>query len=76
MKKQFKQPKKESQIAWKNTTHDPKFNPFKKYFACVKIGDKSYLYEYESKFRSEATIYFNEEARLAGGYVETIGIYK
>jgi hypothetical protein len=68
--------KKEDQIKWKNTTHEATFDPFQKYFAVIKINNKSYLTEYISQFRSEAVAIFNEEARLYGGIVETVGVFK
>jgi hypothetical protein len=74
--RKFKKQQEESQIIWKNTNHEAPFNPFRNYFAVVKIGDKSYLTEYTAKFRSEAVAVFEEECRLSGGYVESIGVFK
>ena len=68
--------RKEDQLVWKNTTHEVAFNPTKNYYAVIKIKDKSYLTEYVSKFRSEAVAIFNEEARISGGFVETVGVFK
>lgn len=76
MNNKFRKQKVETQIQWKNIGNDATFNPWKKYYSVIKIGDTSYLTEYESKFRSEAVAVFHEEARLAGGYVENIGVFK
>jgi hypothetical protein len=76
MKKTFRKQQEETQKVWKNVPHDGQFNPWNNYYSVIKIGDKSYLTEYESKFRSEAVAVFQEEARLSGGFVETVGVYK
>jgi hypothetical protein len=76
MRKQFKKQKEESQIEWKNTTHDAQFSPMKKWYGVIKVGDKNFITEYESKFRSEVTALFQEEARLSGGTLTTVGVFK
>lgn len=76
MRKQFRSQREETQIEFKNIPHDAAFNPWKKYFSVIQIGDKSYLAEYTAKFRSEAVAVFNEEARLSGGHVTTVGVFK
>jgi hypothetical protein len=78
MRKTFKKQQEESQIIWKSVTNEPAFNPNKltKYYAVINIGNKSYVTDYEAKFRREAEVIFNEEARLASGYVEVIRAYK
>ena len=76
MKKNFKKQQQETQIVWKNTTHEAEFSPVKKYYGIIEVGDKSFITEYESKFRSEVMAIFNEEARLASGKLTHIGVYK
>lgn len=78
MKKTFRKQQEETQIVWKNMSHEPAFNPNKliKYYATIKVGEKSFLTEYEAKQRSEAVAIFNEEARIAGGRVELVRTYK
>jgi flavodoxin len=79
MKKTYQ--KKQTE-AWKQTvfsnTFDAPFNPNKliKFYAVIKQGDKSFVTEYAAKQRSEAVAIFNEEARLFGGQVEVIGVFK
>ncbi|MBL4951107.1 hypothetical protein JK635_02480 [Neobacillus sp. YIM B02564] len=51
-------------------------NKLTKYFALIRVGEKSFLTEYECRFRSEAVSIFNEKARLDNGYVEYIGVFK
>lgn len=68
--------KKEDQLVWENTPHEANFNPWKNYYAIIKIGDKSYITEYMAKFRSEAVAIFEEESRICGGKVEVIEVYK
>jgi hypothetical protein len=76
MRKQFKNHKEESQIVWRNTTHDPQFNPWKRWFGVIKVGDKSFITDtYESKFRCEAVAIFEEEARLSKGKLEHVGVF-
>jgi uncharacterized protein (UPF0297 family) len=75
--KQYKSKKREeSQIEWKNTSHDPQFNPVNRFYGVIKVGDKNYITEYESKFRSEVTAIFEEEARLSNGVLTTVGVFK
>jgi hypothetical protein len=78
MRKVFKKQQEESQIVWKSMSNEPKFNPnnLTKYYAIIKIGDHSYVTDYEAKYRMEAEVIFNEEARLSGGFVEVIRAYK
>lgn len=76
MKKTFRKQQEETQIIWKNIPHEASFNPVKKWYGIIKIGDKSFVTEYESKFRSEVTAVFEEEARLSGGQLTTIGVFK
>lgn len=76
MKKQFNKRKEETQILWRNTTHESEFSPMKKWYGVIKVGDKNFVAEYESKFRSEAVAIFDEEARLSGGSLTTVGVYK
>jgi hypothetical protein len=42
-----------NKIEWKNVPHEAEFNPNKLWYGIIKIGDKNYTVEYESKFRSE-----------------------
>jgi hypothetical protein len=76
MRKTFKKQQEESQIVWKNTNHDASFNPIKKFYGVIKVGESLYLTEHESKFRSETKVIFEEEARLMGGKLDVIGVYK
>lgn len=66
-----------SQTIFSNV-YDAPFNPQKttKYYAVIKQGDNSFITEYEARFRSEAVVVFNEEARLSGGHVEVVSVYK
>jgi hypothetical protein len=77
-KNTFRKQQEESQKVWRNMNNEPKFNPNKltKYYAIIKIGDHSYVTDYEAKYRMEAEVIFNEEARLSGGFVEVIRAYK
>jgi hypothetical protein len=76
MRKQFKKQQEETQIQWRNVPQENVFNPLKRWYGIIKVGDKSFITEYESKFRSEVTAIFTEEARLAGGQLTTISVYK
>lgn len=78
MKKTFRKQQDESQIIWKNVEHDAGFNPNKltKYYGVVKVGDKSFITEYEARFRSEAKTILEEDARMVGGKLDFFGIYK
>jgi hypothetical protein len=67
MKKTFKKQKEETQIEWRNTTHDPQFNHFKKYYAFAQIEGKQVVLDYVGKFRSEALAALDEIARINGG---------
>ena len=68
--------KKEDQIKWKNTTHEATFEPMKLWYGIIDNGNTSYKVEYESKFRSEVTAIFQEQARLSHGNLTYIGTYK
>jgi hypothetical protein len=63
-------------IKWRNVPHEAEFNPNKLWYGVIKVGDKNYTVEYESKFRSEVQAIFEEEARLSHGKLEYIGTYK
>jgi hypothetical protein len=76
MRKQFKKQQEETQIEWKNIPHEASFNPIKRFYGIIKVGEKSFITEYESKFRSEVVAVFEEEARLASGQLTTIGVFK
>ena len=76
MKNTFKNQREDSQIEWKNVEHDAQFNPIKKFYGIINVGDKLFLTEYESKFRSETKAIFEEEARIMGGKLDVIGVYK
>jgi GMP synthase-like glutamine amidotransferase len=64
------------QLVWKNTTPEKRFEHFKKYYGVISVGDKMFVTEYESKFRSAAEAIFTEEAHLMGGKLDTLGVYK
>jgi hypothetical protein len=68
--------KKEEQIQWKNASHEAEFSPLKLWYGIIDIGNKSFVVEYESKFRSEVEAIFAEEARLAKGHLTYLGVYK
>jgi hypothetical protein len=76
MKKQFKKQQEETQIQWKNIPHEASFNPVKRFYGIIKIGEKSFVTEYEGKYRSEVQAVLEEEARLSGGKLESIGVFK
>jgi hypothetical protein len=76
MKKTFKRQQEETQKVWKNVPQENVFCPMKKWYGIIKVGDKSFITEYESKFRSEVEALFQEESRLMGGTLEVIGGYK
>jgi hypothetical protein len=78
LKKTFRKQQEESQIVWRNQTNEPAFNPNRltKYYAVINIGGKSFITDYEAKYRREAEVIFNEEARLSGGFVEVVRAYK
>jgi hypothetical protein len=66
-----------SQTVFSNT-YDAPFNPNKlvKYYGIIEVGSTSYVTEYEGRFRSEAKAVLEENARLAGGKLTVIGVYK
>lgn len=76
LKKTYKKQQEESQIVWKNSSPDVKFNPLKRWYGVITVGDKNFITEYESKFRSEVTALFEEEARLANGQLTAVGVFK
>lgn len=77
MKKQFKSKQQETQIIWKNTTHDPQFNPERKYYGIVDFDKSpSIKVEYACRVRSEAVAIFIEEARMLGGKLGVVSAYK
>jgi hypothetical protein len=65
-----------NKIEWKNVPHEADFDPYKIWYGIIKVGEKSYKVEYQSKFRSEVQAIFQEEARLSHGKLEYIGTYK
>lgn len=67
-----------NQIEWKNLSYDAPFdaNKLTKYYGVIKVGDKLYHTTYNAKFRSEAFAILTEDARLMGGTLDTIGVYK
>lgn len=77
MKKTFKRPQEESQLIWKNMSHEGLFNPFRKYYTFVEIDGVEIVLDYIGKFRSEAVAYFEEQARINHGRLtSTIHVYK
>jgi hypothetical protein len=76
----MKKPYKKNQDFMKQTVfsnvHEGQFNPWKKYYGIIKVGDKSLVAEYTAKFRSEAVAVLEEEARLSGGKLEIVGVFK
>lgn len=49
----------------------------KKWYGVIDMPDgKSYLYTYTAKQRSEAVVYFEEEARLNNGVLTTVSAFK
>jgi hypothetical protein len=78
MRKTFKKQQEETQKVWKSMSNEPAFNPNRltKYYAVINIGGKSFVTDYEAKYRREAEVIFNEEARLSGGLVEVVRAYK
>lgn len=55
---------------------EKRFNPYKKFYALIKIGENLFYEEYEGKFRSEAKTILEEEALMNGGKVDTFGVLK
>lgn len=53
---------------------EKRFVQEKDFYAIVKVDGVEKLYKYYGKFRSEASAYFNEEARLDGGVVQYVGV--
>jgi hypothetical protein len=76
MKKTFRKQQEESQKVWKNVPMEAKFNPIKNWYGIIKVGEKSFITEYQSKFRSEVQAIFEEESRLMGGQLTTMGVFK
>lgn len=76
LKKPYKKQQVETQIEWKHVPHEAKFNPLKRWYGVITVGDKNFITEYESKFRSEVIALFEEEARLAKGQLTAVGVYK
>jgi len=49
----------------------------RKWYGVIDMPDgKSYLYTYTAKQRSEAVVYFEEEARLNNGVLTTVSAFK
>lgn len=46
------------------------------YYGIVLVDGKEKLYKYNGKFRSEATAALEEEARLDGGKLLSVGVLK
>ncbi|GEM_PF-6470800 len=59
-----------------SNTFEGKVNPFKRFYAVIHIDGVNRLYEYESKFRSEATSYFNRIAKRNNGKVDTFSSFR
>lgn len=71
------QPQKETQIEWRNIPHEAKFNPTKNWYGVVDFDKApSVVITYTSNFRSEAVAIFNEEARLLGGKLSVVSVFK
>jgi hypothetical protein len=66
-----------SQTIFSNTYEAP-FNPQKltKFYGIIEVGSKSYVSEYEGRFRSEAKAALEEDARMMGGTLTTFSVYK
>jgi hypothetical protein len=77
MKKTYRKQPEETQIQWKNTEHEAKFNPFRKYYTFLEIDGVEVVLDYIGKFRSEALAYFEEQARInQGRLTSAIHVYK
>jgi hypothetical protein len=77
MRKQYKKQKEETQIIWKNMSHEAPFNPFRKYYAYAEIDGVQVVLDYVGKFLSEAIAALKEDARLNGGrLVSKVYAYK
>jgi len=64
-----------TQTVFSNTA-EVKFNPVKKYYGIVLVDGKEKLYLHEGKFRSEAVAVLDEEARLDGGKLLSVGVIR
>ena len=76
MRKYNKNHQEETQIIWRTTSPEKKFNPIKRYYGVIKQGERSLITEYETKLRSDAKNVFENEAKLIGGTLEYIGVFK
>jgi hypothetical protein len=77
MRKVFKKQQEESQIIWKNVPNDAPFNPYRKYYAFIQIDGAEVVFDYIGKFRKEALIHFEEQARInQGKLVSGVHAYK
>jgi hypothetical protein len=60
-----------------SNTHEPKVNLEKKWYGVIDYVDApSRIATYTTKQRSEAVAIFEEEARLSGGTLCTVGVFK
>lgn len=71
-----KQPQTETQIVFKNTIHDAKFNPTKRYYAIIETEGTDKVYNYNADYRSVALAHFEEQARLDHGTFKLMSVYK
>ncbi|MEH7116080.1 hypothetical protein V7128_01475 [Neobacillus vireti] len=76
-KNTFKKQQVETQIIWKNIPNDAGFNPYRKYYAFIQIDGSEVVFDYVGKFRTEALIHFEEQARInQGKLVSGVHAYK
>lgn len=59
-----------------DNTHEAQFNPWKNYYAIIETDGTDKVYNYTGKFRSEAKVYFEEQARIDHGKFKLMGVYK
>jgi hypothetical protein len=77
MKKTFRKQQDETQIVWRNIPHEAAFNPYRKYYALIEIDGGEQVFDYIGKYRSEALIHFEEQARInQGKLVSSVHVYK
>lgn len=76
MKKSFKKSNGlGTQTVFSNTVeYKPK--QVKEFYGIIETKEGSKVVEYETKFRSVAVAYFEEQARLIGGHLSTVSVYK
>lgn len=57
-----------------SNVHEGVFNPVRKFYGLIDVGDKTFISHYDTKFRSHATDVFNQEAKELNGELSYVGV--